>query len=950
MSDSLSYELFISHTPAQQQAVRRLADALRSLGVSCHCAANRDEASLPRGPIRAKALLAWCSEDYFHARACQTQLAAAWIAQARAAPSAPRRVLLINASTGLKHIYPVRLRDSRYAPAPGLPDAPDYAELALALRDHCAQLSGTLEALGPTTPPPSYSAYGCAQEPAHLFLRRERELWDIHALLCPQEPPPADAETGPVVAVSAIEGQGKSTLAREYAHRFGGAFPGGIFWLTAREAKPTASVAELAENPPLKMQLLAFIDALVPKDPPPQTADTPALLEWLAGHLTRAGQPFLWIVEDLPDGLNGPAFRQWPAPAGTLGRTLITTRGHRYDEAVECVNLPPLEAETAWRLLTWNLPPNSGPERAASARLLDDLGRHAYAITVGNAAARGDRRQRGAPYAALRRRLGDPAHGAAVVAANLHSGLPKPQETALAGALLAAMGPLGEAGQDLLRLAANLADAPLPLDFIAACLADSGLFAEEQRQNRLWARFAKFRRRHRPSDAELARRHTDTGLAILDRLGLGEPIGDCLHLHPLTVHAMLIANHDLARMAALHRAAVGVLHALAMACVDLDDWRPLAALAPHARTLTADPREHSAQESPADLARRARLAAFLGDMDMAHGLPQRALEMYLHAAQGLARAVAADAEAWNSLGDLARVRERIGDILAARGDVPGALDAYSKSLRIRKRLTGQDPAREDWQLDLWTIYLKAAATLGLNGDLDKARNIYRAGLTLRSALPETALADGGREFDLAAGFERLAGLYLRAGNGGAALDALAPALEIYEKLAAQHPNQSKFQAAPARVYAQTADALRERGETTPALERYRQAIAEYAKLSGQDSNHCEWKRQLALNHLHAGRLLEAQPNPAEAMKHYRARTNLLKRLIKQGAVDAALQREIAVNYAKLGQLSERTGNPAEALEYYRKALTNARQWAELLPEDTALLDELAWVAEKVAGD
>ena len=945
MSASHSYELYLSYTPARQQPALRLAEALRALGVAFACAPVGGDAALPSDLIRAKALLAWGSEDYFHARAAQAQLAAAAIAQrGEAAP----RLLLVNAEAGMKHIYPVALREARFADAPGLPDAPDYAALAERLRDHCAGLDGALGMLCPVALPPWRSAYGSLAVPAYGFLRRERELWDIHALLCPEQPLPCDSEYGTAVAVAAIEGQGKTWLAREYAHRFAPAFPGGIFWLTAREARPAASLVELDENPALKTQLLSFLGALSSEDRPPLAADVPALRERLGERLKRDGQPFLWVVDDLPDELNGPAFLQWLAPAGAFGRTLITTLCHRDDERVECIHLPPLAAETAWRLLTSSLPPTSGAERAATARLLDALGRHAFAISAANAAARGDRRHRGAPYSALRKRLSDPAYGGAIVAAHLGSGLPRPQETALAGALLGAMSALNDAGRDILRLAVCLADAPLPVEFIVACFIDSGLCAEPPPRHWPEAWWRAMLRPRRPTEAETARRYIESGIAVLERLGLGELIENCLYMHHLAVHAMLIANHDVKKLGILRQSAINVLHQLAQSCADGCDWRPMSALDSHARMLTADPRELGAKETPVDLACRASLASKLGDMDLAHGAKQRALEAYRHAGAGLARAVAADAEAWDSLSELARTRERIGDILAARGDTQGALDVYLKSLRIVKRLTGQDPSRADWLRTLWNLYLKAGEVLGLNGDLDKARNSYRAALTLRAALPSESLADGGREFDLAEGFARLAALYRSAGKRDAALDALNPALEICQALAGLHPGHAKFKSALAGACSQVADVLWERGEVLGALEHYRRSIDEYAQLAGREPDNLGWKRLLAAIHQRVGSLLETQADAAGAMAHYLARNTLLKRLLPKGGADAPLQREMAVNYAKLGALAEHTGDASSALSYFRKALACVERWEGILPEENALREELAWVEIRAA--
>jgi tetratricopeptide (TPR) repeat protein len=44
--------------------------------------------------------------------------------------------------------------------------------------------------------------------------------------------------------------------------------------------------------------------------------------------------------------------------------------------------------------------------------------------------------------------------------------------------------------------------------------------------------------------------------------------------------------------------------------------------------------------------------------------------------------------------------ERIGDVLRAQGNLPGALDSYRASLAIRERLAKADPGNAGWQRDL----------------------------------------------------------------------------------------------------------------------------------------------------------------------------------------------------------------------------------------------------------
>lgn len=939
------YDLFLSYPPSQKAPAQRLAETLRQLGLNvAEPPAAQDQAVIPAELGQAKALLAWCSEDYFHSRACQIHLVTACLVQGRTTEAAGRRALLLNAEPGLKHIYPVWLREGRYAAAPGQPDAPGAAKLAERLRGHCAGLSGSLGEQIALAAPPWRTAYGQPPKPPEHYQRRERELWDIHALLHPVEPLPAEPEHGPVVVVAGLAGQGKTWLAREYALRFGAAYPGGVFWLSATEAKPTASMAELAENPALKMQLLAFL-AAVPGDATPPNADAPTLAERLGAALIQAGKPFLWIVDDLPDGLNRPAFRQWLAPAGALGRTLATTRGQRYEDEAESIHLPPLELETAWRILTRDCPPRSGPERAHTAYLTEELGRHPLGATAGNAVARGDRRHRNAPYAELRKRLRDPYREAVIIAAHLDSGLPLDQEAALAAALLGAIKLSGEAGRDVLRLAANLGDAPLPLSFVAECLLGSGLYAPRVPRNPLLAQLHAVWQRYQPSEADLVRQRIREGLATLRRLGMVEDAEGWLSFHPLLMRAMRLADHDLPRIAATRRAAVDVLLGAAEGC----DGRPLMEFAPHARALVADARELpvGSPEPPPELARRARLAALLGDLDLAHGIAQRALALYRQAAAGLARAVAADAEAWDALSDLARTRERIGDILNANGDLASALDTYLKSVRIRRRLAGEQPERADWQRELWDGYLKAGMALAASGELDKARNSYRAALTVRAGLAEPVPEDARRELDLAVGFERVATLYERAGNLEAALDALAPAIEIREKLSAQQPGRVAL--SPAQSYAWCAAWRAKRADTAGALERYRQAVAEYQRLVALEPGVVEWQQGLEWTQRPLARLLDAQDDAAGAAQHYRAWLGVLEKLIAQGTVDAHRRREVAEGYARLAQAVERLNDAPRALCHYRKALKLAGRWVEETPEDAAWREGLMWVEQRMAG-
>jgi hypothetical protein len=48
----------------------------------------------------------------------------------------------------------------------------------------------------------------------------------------------------------------------------------------------------------------------------------------LAHKIASEGKPCLWVVDDVPNGLDGEALRRWFAPHG-LARTLVTTHHRR---------------------------------------------------------------------------------------------------------------------------------------------------------------------------------------------------------------------------------------------------------------------------------------------------------------------------------------------------------------------------------------------------------------------------------------------------------------------------------------------------------------------------------------------------------------------------------------------------------------------------------------------
>lgn len=132
------------------------------------------------------------------------------------------------------------------------------------------------------------------------------------------------------------------------------------------------------------------------------------------------------------------------------------------------------------------------------------------------------------------------------------------------------------------------------------------------------------------------------------------------------------------------------------------------------------------RDSPTALAALERAARYepedfwtliqLGDAQVVLGQTLASLASY-RGAQAIAEAVTAqtpvDTSEYDSAQrDLSVSHNRIGDVLVAQGDGPGALAAYRKGLAIREALAARDPANAEWQRDLIVSNVKLGEATG----------------------------------------------------------------------------------------------------------------------------------------------------------------------------------------------------------------------------------------------
>jgi hypothetical protein len=511
------YDVFLSRAWADGERPPQIADALTHAGLRVWLDALEinDFAGITRavteGLAKSKALVAYYSKSYPLRRACQWELTAAFLA-AQTEGDPRQRVLVINPEKKPEnpdpsdHIHPIELRDAKFLQAPTTEG--EMRELVEAIAEQVGELSAPMADIHPLTAPNWYGMRGVGS--TH-FVGRLKEMWKLHSMLHAGDAAQITgtaAASGGIAQVQGLGGTGKSLLAEEYALHFGAAYPGGIFWLraygnddakgalgaTEREALRTDQVRAMAQRLGIETQGLTA--------------------QQIEGALVRKiaaeGKSCLWVVDDVPDGLDGEALRVWFAPHA-LARTLLTTRTREYGSLANGIDLSVLTPDEAFQLLTSQRKPEGKDEEEQAHELTKDLGYHALALDVTASALLSSASAE--PFSDFRTKLAWPDKDAMELAKTLATALPNGHEKSIAQTMLRSITALGkdardrveigdaEAGLDFLRLASTLAVAPIPAPLVTAVFAEVDKLSHEDAE---WRTSLAFKQVTSASLAEVA--------------------------------------------------------------------------------------------------------------------------------------------------------------------------------------------------------------------------------------------------------------------------------------------------------------------------------------------------------------------------------------------------------------------------------------------------------------
>ncbi|MFT5682181.1 MAG: tetratricopeptide (TPR) repeat protein [Myxococcota bacterium] len=456
-------DLFISHRSTERERVRPLVAAMEVRGVRVWLDERHIDDFTPdirerirEGLGRCRALLALATAAWWQSRACQWELTAAAVAGEALGEGVTGRLLIVNLGGDLADVPDV-LRRARIFSAETL----DVEPLADAIAARLAKLDDRTLVSGMERPrPPHYLRLAFD---APRFIGRLGALWELHGTL---EERGVAAVTGQIATersvVRGMGGMGKTMLAREYASRFGAAWPGGVVVLNAKLS--------------LTFQLTLLLTEL--ERPIPKRPDVGTLAERDALYLVRLRVAVrsamrtrvLWIVDDLPETPEPDDIDLWSCPT-EAGATLITTRSSRWSRHIHTVELdvlPQSEArELLWKRTGRPWAALSDEARQQSDEVLRALGNQPLAVDIAGALLLQEGIRWVLQTASDPQRFDEQAE-------DLDEDLPTGCARSIRALLRVSISRLPEQGRDLLRAATLLASAAIPNTLVDAALTGLG--------------------------------------------------------------------------------------------------------------------------------------------------------------------------------------------------------------------------------------------------------------------------------------------------------------------------------------------------------------------------------------------------------------------------------------------------------------------------------------------
>jgi eukaryotic-like serine/threonine-protein kinase len=273
--------------------------------------------------------------------------------------------------------------------------------------------------------------------------------------------------------------------------------------------------------------------------------------------------------------------------------------------------------------------------------------------------------------------------------------------------------------------------------------------------------------------------------------------------------------------------------------------------------------------------------------------------------------------------ELAAGYERVGDVRGGLrsgnlGDTAGAVDSFTKALRIREALVALKPNDARARRDLAGAHSDLGLCLMMTEAKSGAEHLKKARALLIDLSREQP-ADESLKDELATTLVSLGSALQRAGDVSGALEQYRAAVSIPEGLVRAKPHDKTFRLLQLTAQEGLTTALWiQHDDVNAAKAANDKTLALTQALIAEDPGNADYQQALA-HVYHEGGEMRADNDPPAALECYRKGAEVEEKALTADPANSAAERVLANEYNEMAHLLSRKGDNSEALLYYNKS-------------------------------
>jgi tetratricopeptide (TPR) repeat protein len=287
--------------------------------------------------------------------------------------------------------------------------------------------------------------------------------------------------------------------------------------------------------------------------------------------------------------------------------------------------------------------------------------------------------------------------------------------------------------------------------------------------------------------------------------------------------------------------------------------------------------------------------------------------------------------------ELGAAYERVGDVRGGEMsgsllDIAGALESYTKALRIREALVAANRGDAQARRDLASSHQKIGYRLLDTGEASNGFEHLRKALTLYLDLTREQPANDDLQLELANTRNKLGKAMMLRGDFSGELEQNRAALAICEKLAASNPRDQRYRRELWSSQDKIGYALYLQTDVAGAFEADSKALALGDALLAADPTNADYRRSLVVNYQHVGDHRK-QSDKRGALEHFRKAAALDEELLVADPGNALTNKDLAYTHKKIADLLVDLQDNSQALLHFSKALKSYEKVVADAPAD-----------------